>query len=402
MTKATLVSTPSDKKSEVLVGQKVQSADDIDYSAIPKQQRWNTTQYVTVGLGVATLFTLFITIVGSGVYSSDSTSPFVSFLTLFVFANTVLLIPLVVATLVAGLIMMLTTRDYISKYLPAFASVNGFEVRDSSYSINKDGSIFGVGDSPVDSNILTGNYRGFDFELLQHKYWTGSGKNRTQHGLTILNLKLPKKVPHMVIDSKIEDATAYSGSVLPVLFDKDQKITLEGDFSKYFDVYSPRNYQVSALSLLTPDVMQTFLTKLHQVDVELVNNRVYIYDPDLMNSREQIKDMFEAADAIIDEWSGKLKRANIYSNKAQESMASDPNAEPVKLKRGGLVATIVGILIVVVFYVLRIVAETTGDVRFESPLFILLPIVLVVVIVRQIIVSRRRTAFTKRYGKIKD
>ena len=148
--------------------------------------------------------------------------------------------------------------------------------------------------------------------------------------------------------------------------------------------------------------MQTFLTKLHQVDVELVNDRLYIYDPDLMNSSEQIKDMFEAADAIIDEWSGKLKRANIYASKQQEQVHVGESAEPVKLKRGGLIATIIGILLIISFNVLRIIAETTDDVRFAIPLFALLPIVLVAVIIRQIVVARRRTAFTKRYGKIKD
>ncbi len=63
MTNTTQVLTPINNKSQPVIERKVQSADDIDYSAIPKQQRWNTIQYVTVGLGVATLFTLFITII---------------------------------------------------------------------------------------------------------------------------------------------------------------------------------------------------------------------------------------------------------------------------------------------------------------------------------------------------
>lgn len=381
---------------------KVQSAQDLDYSTIPKQQRWNTTRYITVGFGVAALFSLFVSLVGSSVYASEDPSVFVSLFTLFVFANNLLLIPLMIATFVSGVIMMLTTRDYLSKYLLGFTTSNGFTLQANTYAIHKDGSIFSVGDNPSESNIITGIYRGFDFELLQHKYWTGSGKNRTQHGLTLLNLKLPKKVPHIVIDSKIEDATAYSGSVLPVMFSRDQKLTLEGDFSKYFDVYSPRNYQVSALALMTPDVMQTFLTKLHQVDIELINDRLYIYDPDLMNSAEQIQDMFEAADAIIDEWSDKLKRANIYATKHQEQINIGEKTETVKLKRGGLIATIVGVIIIITIYGLRIIAETTDDVRFVIPLFALVPIVLVAIIIRQIIVAQRRTSFTKRYGKIKD
>lgn len=381
---------------------KIQSASDLDYSAIPHQNRWSMVRYITVGLGLSALFALFISFVGSAIFSLQDDSILVALATLFVAANMFIVVPLIFATLISGVIMLVTTNNYIGKYLPAFAQANGFVAQNDQFAINKDGAIFGYGDSPSESNILTGNYRGFSFELLQHKYWTGSGKNRTQHGLSIVNLKLPKKVPHLVVDSKIEDASGFSGSVLPIMFDKDQKLTLEGDFSRYFDVYSPRNYQVSALALLTPDVMQTFLTKLHQVDVELVNDRLLIYDPDLMNSREQIQDMFEAADAVIDEWSAKLKRANIYATKQQEQIHAGENSQPVKLKRGGLWATIIAIVLILVINVIRVGAELTDDPRFMIPAFVIIPIVLVVVIINQIIVARRRTAFVKRYGKIKD
>lgn len=208
----------------------VKSASELDYSAIPTQKRWTNVRYVTVGLGVSALLSLLIAVAGSRIYTVQSDSIAVSLLTLFVALNSLLLIPLMIATFVSGIVMLLTTNDLISKYIVEFSLANGFISQPNDYKINTDGSIFGYGDSPSESNIITGSYRGFDFELLQHKYWTGSGKNRTQHGLSILNLKLPKKVPHLVVDSKIEDVSGYSGSVLPITFDRDQKLTLEGDF----------------------------------------------------------------------------------------------------------------------------------------------------------------------------
>lgn len=393
------------KMKNTQVKKPINSFKDLDYSPIPNHQKWNTIRYVTVGFGLSALASIFLVIIGGVGLEYGRDSVFGGFAALVFLINGILIIPLVLASIISGVIMLFTTDNYVSKYIPDFAKANGFGIP-PGFQINTDGSIFSVGDSPTQQNLVTGIYRGFEFELYQHNYWTGSGKNRTKHTLSILNLKLPKKVPHLVINSKIEDSTGFSGSVLPVLFLDNQKITLEGDFSKYFDVYSPKNYQVSALSLLTPDVMQTFLTRLHQVDVELVNDRLYIYDPDPLNSAEQIADMFEAADAVIDEWSGKLKRANIYANKQQEQIHVGENAEPAKLKRGGLVATIIGVSFVLIINVMRIIIETTDDPRFTTPVaFVIFGIIsaaVVGVIINLIVVARRRTAFTKRYGKIKD
>lgn len=173
-------------------------------------------------------------------------------------------------------------------------------------------------------------------------------------------------------------------------------------FSRYFDVYSPRNYHISALALLTPDVMHTFLTKLHHVDVELVNNRLIIYDPDLMNSKEQIEDMFEAADAVIDEWSAKLKRANIYATSTQQAINTDPGAEPVKLKSSKItLLTVFIILLMFIVYGANALGEATDNPLFVTPMIFVFAIAIIALIVSQIIVARRRTAFTKRYGPIK-
>lgn len=380
----------------------IASAEDIDYSTIPQQRRWEMVQYITVGLGLSALVSIFIVVadfVGPG---GSGEGIFAGLVVIIVFINKLLVLPLIIVTLVAGVVMMLTARDFMSKYLLPFTKSNGFMLQPNSFAINKDGSIFGFGNTPSEKNIITGEYRGFDFELYEHSYWTGTGRSRSQHRLSILNLKLPKKVPHLVVDSRVEGSSRYGGSVLPIDFDYKQKLTLEGDFSKYFNVYSPHNYQVSALSLLTPDVMQMFLAKLHRVDVELVNNRLYIYAPDVMNSSEQIANMFKAADAIIDEWGDKLRRADIYATKQQEALNTSTGASPVRLKRGSLIAGIVVIVVFMLFQIVSILSKFIDSPVFMAPVYLILPAALVVAIVGLVISVRRRMSFTKRYGRRRD
>lgn len=79
----------------------VKSASELDYSAIPTQKRWTNVRYVTVGLGVSALLSLLIAVAGSRIYTVQSDSIAVSLLTLFVALNSLLLIPLMIATLSA-------------------------------------------------------------------------------------------------------------------------------------------------------------------------------------------------------------------------------------------------------------------------------------------------------------
>lgn len=55
-----------------------------------------------------------------------------------------------------------------------------------------------------------------------------------------------------------------------------QKLTLEGDFNKYFDLYADENTNIETLSFLTPDVMQRFIDTARLYDVETYNQNLAI------------------------------------------------------------------------------------------------------------------------------
>src|SRR5690606_5391781 len=89
-------------------------------------------------------------------------------------------------------------------------------------------------------------------------------------------IELPHHMPHMVIDSLVEDTDI---SVLPVRFARSQKIDLEGDFYKYFAVYAPDRRELDALIVLAPDVMLTLLEQGAKGDIEFIDKRLYVYLP---------------------------------------------------------------------------------------------------------------------------
>ena len=55
-----------------------------------------------------------------------------------------------------------------------------------------------------------------------------------------------------------------------------QKLSLEGDFDRYFSVYVPAKYERDALELLTPDVMVCLIDHGRQWDIEIVDDRLVV------------------------------------------------------------------------------------------------------------------------------
>lgn len=94
-------------------------------------------------------------------------------------------------------------------------------------------------------------------EVGRYEYTVGSGKQRRMYTWYYAGMRLPRRVPHLVLDSKSNDGTVMGKALisnLPVVISSSQRISLEGDFDRYFTLYAPR-YDVDVRYVLTPDVM---------------------------------------------------------------------------------------------------------------------------------------------------
>ncbi len=112
------------------------------------------------------------------------------------------------------------------------------------------------------------------FDIAQYRYTTGTGKNKTTHHWTYLALKLDRKLPQMVLDSKLNNVLF---SNLPAVFNKNQVLKLEGDFNETFKLYCPKEYETDALYIFTPDLMTALMDKAATLDVEVVDDWIFFY-----------------------------------------------------------------------------------------------------------------------------
>ena len=112
-------------------------------------------------------------------------------------------------------------------------------------------------------------------EFANYQYTTGSGKNRTTHRWGYVAIKLDVPLPNIVLDATSNNG--LFGSNLPATFDRDQKLSLEGDFDEYFSLYCPEGYEQDALYLFTPDIMARFIDHAAALDVEIVDDWLFLY-----------------------------------------------------------------------------------------------------------------------------
>lgn len=163
-----------------------------------------------------------------------------------------------------------------------FAQVNKMSFKLKIIRPGYDGMIFNIGDGRTASNVFSSS-NGEDFEIGNYTYsvTSGSGKDRhtTYYNYGYIMITLTKNLPHMVLDSKANNASFFGANLsnLPAFFDKDQKLSLEGDFDKYFTLYAPKEYEQDALFVFSPELMAMFIDESSKYDAEIIDDKLFIY-----------------------------------------------------------------------------------------------------------------------------
>ncbi|WP_313357099.1 hypothetical protein, partial [Microbacterium sp.] len=184
------------------------------------------------------------------------------------------LLPVVIAAVVIPLVVVSRRRARESTYrIARFAEANAMTFRPFLSDPPLPGMIFHRGHSRVASNLVRGQHPRF-VEFGNYRYTTGSGKNKTTHSWGYVAVKLDVPLPNIVLDALGNNSL---GSNLPSTFSKDQRLSLEGDFDQHFTLYCPSGYEADALYLFTPDIMARFIDHAAQLDVEIVDDWLFLY-----------------------------------------------------------------------------------------------------------------------------
>lgn len=226
---------------------------------------------IAIGATLLAIFVgVFVSVIAAVVTIGDGAATF----TLVSSVLPLLVMVAIVSVIAIAVVRLLRSGADRAYRLDRFARANGMGYLPGFADPALPGMIFGVGGSRRSSDLVRGERPRF-VEFANYTYTTGSGKNRTTHRWGYVAVRLDVPLPHIVLDAQSNNG--LFGSNLPAAFDADQRLSLEGDFDRHFALYCPAGYEQDALYLFTPDIMARFIDNAAALDVEIVDDWLFLY-----------------------------------------------------------------------------------------------------------------------------
>jgi hypothetical protein len=122
----------------------------------------------------------------------------------------------------------------------------------------------------------------------------------------VLSVDLGVSTPHIFIDGRLQNHFRRKNTdlwSLTKLVSKKNKINdLEGDFYRYFDVYTANREYLSALTIVTPDVMLVLRNQGYSFDYEIHNGHLYVIsETNVLLSETAVQAMIKAMQSCLNE-----------------------------------------------------------------------------------------------------
>ncbi len=111
-----------------------------------------------------------------------------------------------------------------------------------------------------------------------------------------MEIQLSNNYPHIVLDSLANNPFI---SNIGHFFGSEAEIHLEGDFNKYFKVYS-KAPPTDTLRVLSPDMMVRMIDSGYKYDIEIIEDKLHLISNYEFSDEQGVKYFFELADALMD------------------------------------------------------------------------------------------------------
>ncbi len=119
-----------------------------------------------------------------------------------------------------------------------------------------------------------------------------------------IDIKIDKPLPHIYLDSHFD--SKMSGPRFYI--SPKQRVSLEGDFDKYFQLYASDGYEQLALSIITPDVMQTMIDSSQYFDIEIKGTHLrLISQRNIFKKTKREMAILAAAQPVLEEIAHRLR-----------------------------------------------------------------------------------------------
>ncbi len=236
-----------------------------------------TTTYILVGVIVGTVLVPGILLYTFG---ADNMVP-------LVLAGTA---PLV--CLLTFLWLLHTWKQAREAFWKTIAHQRGWKYVDAWQTANDEEALFlNVGHTRFIRTVVEGAQAGHMVRFLESKYCVGYGRNKSTYRFSGFGFKFDATFPHFYLNRKDNRYNLAVGTA--------SKVPLPGTFEDKFDLYAPVKYEVEALQVFTPDVLEKVLAMDFPHDVELVDSELIVFRLGHIKTLKEFESELERATALV-------------------------------------------------------------------------------------------------------
>lgn len=195
-----------------------------------------------------------------------------------------------------------TDESLLSQALAAFARDNDF-----LYTQRTEGALprYDLGDSPAWfgfegvlasskrlNHHISGQYMGLPIEMFEMTEMAAitdiAGRRDESLVRGIIRVRLPATHPHILLDSNKNDY--QNEASVRSSYGERYRVTLEGDFSNYFELYAVQDVPIDVRVLLAPNMMDILVRSSHRFDIELFDDELILMTRDPLYRADTMRD----------------------------------------------------------------------------------------------------------------
>lgn len=214
--------------------------------------------------------------------------------------------------------------------LARFAAANGMEFVPRIDEPPLPGIIFRQGEKHVVADIIRGRQPRF-VEFGNCTSISRRGRRHTASQWGYVAVQLRARQPHIVLDALGNNTIGVAN--LPELGDGARRVPLEGDLGARFALFAPPGNEAAARALFTPDLLARFVADEGELDVEIVDEWLFLYSRKAFRSTDPAtwSWLFSVAAAVlggVEAWERRAAGSVGTASSAASAQASSAGALP--------------------------------------------------------------------------
>ena len=181
------------------------------------------------------------------------------------------------------------------KFFQQFAHANNYPYMDKMLELPRTGALFYT--SLLNpralwlEHVISGEFKGEKIRLYCR---CEQGPKNYVIKRTVFEIDYNVVLPTMLLKPD------WNNSYAKPYFKKEYHLSLEGDFDHHFDLYVEKEFEIEALQIFTPDIMERLKTDWSRFVVEFSQDRVFIYTGGMITKRKDLEHMYSFAQYLIE------------------------------------------------------------------------------------------------------